>query len=303
METKDIVKVVAGSILLVVALMTVWGSAFTTPNGTVNIVTAFGKATRVAQPGLGFKVPFRDSTQEFDVRTRLVEGTYQAAAKPEEGNNSIGLGVTAVVSVNWTANASTAMQLFTRHGKLTDFERIILQTKIGAAVKSGISQFTPKEMLDNRTGAESSIKSNLEAALLEYSDFLVINSVQLDQLGFPKAYTDAIEAEQIASKAADAALQETRRKLNLDQQIVNAALKQKQADAHTADAAAYAVERAAEAEAKRISQIGDAELAVLKAKAAIITPELTSFTMTERWNGVQPTHMLGESSNLLLSVD
>ena len=303
MNSRDILKIGAGVVLALIVIIVLAGSAFTTDNGTVSIVTSFGEAKRMAQPGLGMKMPIRDSIVPIDTRTRLVVGEYKASAKPADGNESIGLTADVQVLVNWTVVPVSALDLYKKHGPLEDFERIILKTKLGASVKSALAGYTPKELMTNRTAAEASVKTTLEQALFGYSKLMVVDSIQLEQIGFPKAYTDAIAAEQIASKSADAAIQETRRQSNLDQKLVNAATAQREADKEKADGAAYGVTTAAAAKAAEIKLIGDAEIEILRAKAALMTPILVEFNKSEKWDGVSPTHIVGSDSSLLLSVD
>ena len=59
------------TIVIVVAVLSVIGGAFTTvQQGTVAVITMFGKYRRVMYPGLNFKIPFIESV-------RILPGTLQ----------------------------------------------------------------------------------------------------------------------------------------------------------------------------------------------------------------------------------
>jgi len=287
------VKLGAFGVLGVAILIGILSAVFTTKDGSVTIVSAFGKAHTAADPGLGFKTPIKDSTETVSIRPRRLTNDYQGSAKPNEGSDSIGLTADLRVSVNWTPVKSGILDLYVKHGKLENFENVILSTRIQAAVKAASAQYSPKDMLGRRAELEVSIKDALLLKIPGYVEMVKLNAVQVDNVGFPKSYLEQIEAEQVASKKADAALQETRRKANENQQIVDLATTNKEKRLLEADAAAYEVTTASAAQAQAIKDVGDAEVAVLEAKAAVVTTELNKLLEIQQWNGVRSTTVVG----------
>ena len=295
------VKIISGGVMLLVCILALITSVFTTSDGSVTIVSSFGKAHTVATPGLGFKVPVKDSVESISIRPRKLTETFQGSSLPPTGSDSIGIAASLVVSVNWTPIQEGILDLYVRHGKLENFEAVILETRMQDAVKAASATFSPKDMLGRRSEFAGTILSNIRTTLPDYAGMVKINSIQVDNVGFPPSYLAEVEAEQVASKQADKALQATRQKANENQQIVDLATTNKERRVLEADAAAYEVTTAANAEAEAVKAIGDAELEVLREKAKLVTPELTRMIEMERWDGVRSTHVLGTDSNVLLN--
>lgn len=63
-------KTIAIVILIVIGL---FGSIYTVNEGHIGIVKRFSEAKEQVSPGLHFKVPFIDSVEEIEVRTRKNE--------------------------------------------------------------------------------------------------------------------------------------------------------------------------------------------------------------------------------------
>lgn len=66
-------------------------------------------------PGFHLKLPIADSIEEIEVRRRKNVKELRAATANQ-------LPITASVSINWTANRESAMELFIRFGGLDRFE-------------------------------------------------------------------------------------------------------------------------------------------------------------------------------------
>ncbi len=66
-------------ILLIIAVIVILGSFVTINQGTIGVVTQFGKYRRVMRPGLNFKVPFLEQIyKRISIQNRSVELEFQA---------------------------------------------------------------------------------------------------------------------------------------------------------------------------------------------------------------------------------
>ena len=70
------------TILLVLAVVTLFLSFVTVQQGTVAVITVFGKYRRILNPGLNFKIPFIEQVyKKISVQNRSVELEFQAITK------------------------------------------------------------------------------------------------------------------------------------------------------------------------------------------------------------------------------
>ena len=102
--------------------------------GHVGIVKRWGKAVAQLDPGFHFIVPVADSIEKIEVRQRKNVEELRAATENQ-------LPITASVSINWTVNRESAMDLFIAYGGLDQFEARILDPKLRSAAKAALSKF------------------------------------------------------------------------------------------------------------------------------------------------------------------
>ncbi|UAY52445.1 SPFH domain-containing protein [Ferruginibacter albus] len=75
---------ISGIVLLVIVLAAVFGSFVTINQGTVGVITVFGKYRRVMRPGLNFKVPFLEQIyKRISIQNRSVELEFQAVTNDQ----------------------------------------------------------------------------------------------------------------------------------------------------------------------------------------------------------------------------
>ncbi|MYJ52605.1 MAG: prohibitin family protein, partial [Gammaproteobacteria bacterium] len=102
-------NIIAAAVLAPVTILVLFLSIYTVNEGHVGIVKRFSKAIEQVDPGLHLKVPFVDSVEVIEVRQRKNSEDLAAATANQ-------LPVTATVSINWTVDKSSAMDLFIRYG-------------------------------------------------------------------------------------------------------------------------------------------------------------------------------------------
>lgn len=265
-------------VLLIILLMTVT----IVSEGHVAVVKSWGKANYQIDPGLHFVVPIRDSVEHIEVRQRKNVEDLAAAT-----NNQ--LPVTATVSINWTVDRDSAMDLFIQYGGLRQFETRILDPKLRSAAKAAISKFPADVLIRNRQAAVSAIMENMVESLAGFQ--VVVNSPQIENIVFPETYMTAVLQKEQAREAAE------REKHSLEQQR----LKALQA-VNSAEANATAKRLEADAEAYRISTVADAEAESIR----LIVEELrgnhlfVEYARVQRWNGVMPKTLLSDDVTALV---
>jgi regulator of protease activity HflC (stomatin/prohibitin superfamily) len=274
---KSIVSAAVGLILLM-------GSIYTVNEGHIGIVKRFSEAKEQVTPGLHFKVPFIDSVEEIEVRTRKNEEKMASSTKEQ-------MPVTVSVSVNWTVDKTAALELFRQYGGLTQFESRILDPRFRSATKDVIPQFDAEKLIQDRASAIQAIEANL---IEEMKDFPVtVDNIQIENIQLPAKYLTSIETKQTEKNLAAAEEHKLARQ-NLEAQR----------DVNTAKAKADGIKLVAiaEAESIRIKGLAEAEAITAKAKALGDNPLIVKLTEAQNWDGKLPTTILGGQNMPILDM-
>ncbi|WP_297820337.1 prohibitin family protein [uncultured Paraglaciecola sp.] len=274
---KTIVSAAVGLILLM-------GSIYTVNEGHIGIVKRFSEAKEQVNPGLHFKVPFIDSVEEIEVRTRKNEEKMASSTKEQ-------MPVTVSVSVNWTVDKTAALELFRQYGGLTQFESRILDPRFRSATKDVIPQFDAEKLIQDRASAIQAIEANL---IEEMKDFPVtVDNIQIENIQLPAKYLTSIETKQTEKNLAAAEEHKLARQ-NLEAQR----------DVNTAKAKADGIKLVAiaEAESIRIKGLAEAEAITAKAKALGDNPLIVKLTEAQNWDGKLPTTILGGQNMPILDM-
>ncbi len=201
-------------------------------------------------------------------------------------------GCTAIVPTGYTG-------ILTTFGKVADYT-----LDAGFHLKSPFQVVT---VMDNReqktsynTQAEELISSRdrlsietREMLSREMSGYGInIISVSIEDIDFADAFTDAVEAKQVAQQGKlKAEIEQEQATMEAQQQAERkkiAAEAEANVQKINADAEAYAIRAQAEAQAEANRQI-----------AQSLTPELIEYTQVSSWDGKLPTYMAGGDSTTL----
>ncbi len=275
--TKTIITVVIGITLF-------FNSVYTVNEGHIGIVKRFSEAKEQVNPGLHFKVPFIDSVEEIEVRTRKNEEKMASSTKEQ-------MPVTIVVSVNWTVDKTAALELYRQYGGLSQFESRILDPRFRSATKDVIPRYDAEKLIQDRASAIQAIEANF---IEEMKDFPVtVDNIQIENIKLPAKYLTSIETKQTEKNLADA------EKHKLARQNLEA-----QRDVNTAKAKADGIKLVAiaEAESIRIKGLAEAEAITAKAKALGNNPLIVKLTEAQNWDGKLPATILGSSNMPILDM-
>ena len=232
--------------ILAPVLVVFAGTSFTiVEEGHVGIVKRWGKAVVQLEPGFHFKFPVAETIEEIEVRQRRNVEELRAAT----GNQ---LPITASVSINWTVNRESAMDLFIAYGGLDQFETRILDPKLRSAAKAALSKFPADRLIRNRQDAVAAIMANMTAELESFP--VTINSPQIETIELPPRYAEAVLEKERSRENAEREKHVLERQRLIALQAVNSAEANARAKRIEADAEAFRVttEAAAEAEAIRL---------------------------------------------------
>jgi len=245
------------AVVAFVVLLSMWLAAFNTQAGTVDIVLRWGAPVRVTEPGLNFKIPFAETRHTVELRERAFVRTYESASRdPMELN--------VQVALNWAVNKEHVIQLYNQFGDLEQFEQRIIAPRLPDAVKAVVSRFAVNELLTKRTELRDQAR---EAAFKVIpQQIMTITGFSVQNVEFPKAYTQQIAAVQVAREAANAQEQELRKQNFKAQEVFNTAKAQADATKAQADAEAYSIM----IKGKAMLDIQERQAAILKANPLLI---------------------------------
>ena len=282
------------AVLLVIVISAVQAS-YTVDEGHVGIVKRFGKAKEQVNPGLHFKIPYVDSVEILEIRTRKNLEKLNASTHEQ-------MPVTAEVSINWTVKRDQAFDLYKRFGGLSQFESRILDPKLRSATKAALARYKAEEIIQNRTQVIALIEELLVEVMQEYP--VKLDSAQLEDLGLPQKYIQSIETKQTEKNLAAAEQHRLERQKLEAQREVNTANAKRDAAKATADGRAYAIKIEAVAEAQAIKLKGLAEAEAIKKKAEALNDSLVlvEYVRAQQWNGQMPQTIMGGGQNVLWNM-
>ena len=272
-----------------------WMALYTIDEGHVGIVKRFGEATTQVNPGLHTKIPFADTVEELEIRTRKNAETLKASTYEQ-------MPVTAEVSVNWTVIRPEAFELYKNYGGLDQFENRILDPRLRSATKDALARFKAEQIIQNRGQVIQRIEETLLAAM---SDFPVkLDSVQIENLVLPPKYLQSIETKQTEKNLAAAEMHRLERQKLEAQREVNTAEAKRDAEKARADGSAYAIttEARAEAEAIKLKGLAEAESMQKKSESLKTSKLLVEYVKAQQWDGKLPSTVMGNGQDILWNM-
>ena len=252
------------------------GSMYTVDQGERGVVLHYGEVSKVAEPGLHFKMPYIDRVVRIPVRTTTGSMKDVFAYSSDQQPAHITLSVTFSIAEDGVE------ALYTQFGKTENLYELAITPIVKQELKTVFGQFTAIRSVQHREELNNRSKDAIVNALAKYP-YLRIASVQIENVDFSDAYEQTIEDRMKAEVEVE------RYKQNLERERIEA-----QIAATRAQGLADAQIKAAEAEAKAIELRSKAEADSINSKGEALrkNPEIIRLMQAERWNGVLPRTML-----------
>ncbi|MBR5231667.1 MAG: prohibitin family protein [Clostridia bacterium] len=273
------------AVLLVLAVIVTNTCTAVVPTGYTGILTTFGRvADYTLDAGFHFKSPFQNVT--------LMDNREQKAPFSTMAFSSDIQQVDVQGSINYNINKQTAMNLFKDVG--VGYYNTIINPRMQENLKAVFSKYTAEELISSRDKLSVEIRQSLSDEMNSYGINIV--SVSIENIDFTDAFTEAVEAKQVAQQSKLKAETEQAQHTMEAQQAAERQKIAAEAEANVqkiqADATAYAIRTKAEAEAEANRLVAES-----------LTDELISYTEINRWDGKLPTYMAGGSSATIPVLD
>lgn len=273
-KNKTVLFVIFCGCLTLFTLTIIFGSWYTINQGERGVKLRNGELINIAEPGLGFKLPIFESIEKISIRSHSAVYNNLSAYSKDQQPAVLG------VSVNYHVLPGEVEQLYVTYGSIENMQDRLISRLVPTQVENTFGQYTAISAVQERTRLVQDLTIALRNSI---KGPLVIDSVQVENIDYSKAYEESVEARMKAEVAV-----ETRRQ-NLETEKVQAqiAVTQSQAQADSQLALARA-----EAEATRLKGAAEAEAIKLRGDALSQNPLLVGLTTAERWNGALPQTML-----------
>lgn len=270
-KPRSLALAIGTGLLFVLILFLAFGSWFQVDQGERGVVLRNGKLVRVAEPGLDFKTPFIDNVSVVSVRDHtFVFENLEAYSYDQQP-------ATLRVSVTYRVPAERVAELYSEYGTINNLQGRVLERKTPDAVKNVFGRFTAVRAIQER----QKLGLDVNTAVVETMDGAPVQvvGVQIEEVGFSKAYEHSIEQRMLAQVQIETTRQQKETAvINAEIQVVKA----------KAEADARRQQFTAEADGIRLR--GEAEAAAIRAKAEALAANtnLVSLNAVEKWDGVLP---------------
>ncbi|MBR3383074.1 MAG: prohibitin family protein [Clostridia bacterium] len=285
---KVIIAVGALVLVLVLAL-----TCFTTvPTGYTGIVTTFGRVENYTfDAGFHVKSPFQ-RVVKMDNRTQKAEEKLQAFSSDIQQ-------VDISIAVNYSIDQTTAEKLYKTVGE--EYYSKILYPRLLENTKAVFSKYTAEKLVAFRETLSSEISALVVEDVQEYG--ITVSSIAVQDIDFTDAFTNAVEAKQVAQQnKLTAQTQQDQLTMEAQQEAERQVIRA-QAEAEQAKIAAKADLEVTKIQADAAEYAGQKEAAKNKAIAESLTDELVRYYYIQQWDGKLPSTMLGEGANVLYGLD
>jgi regulator of protease activity HflC (stomatin/prohibitin superfamily) len=240
------------------------------PTGHTGVLTTFGRVEdQTLEAGMNFKAPWQ-SVVKMD--NRVQKQTTDLICFSSDIQE-----VSLQYTVNYQISSADAMTIYKTIG--TDYYNNIIVPNITESVKTAVAKYSAEALVGDRSTLSKVIQDDLTTRLATYN--IIVVSASIEDMDFTDAFTNAVEAKQVAEQ------NKLKAQTEAEQRIIeaNAAAEIKRVEA---EVEAEAKKIAADAEAYEISAKAEAEAEANKQIAESLTEELIEYKYYETWDGKLP---------------
>ncbi len=250
------------------------GAFFGVDQGERGIVLRFGALHRVAEPGLGFKIPLVDRLVRISTQTQTAfyEGIDTYSRDQQSANID--------VSVIFRVPPESVARLYAGYGSLEEATRRLIDRRIPRAMKEVFGEFTAATSIQERARLGLEVEAAVRQAI---GDPFIVESVQMERISFSTAYEKSVEDRMLAE------VEVLKLNQNAAREKVQGEIAVTQAQAKADASLALAT---AEAKATLLRGEADAKAMDLRGQALAKSPDLVRLINAEKWNGVLPATMV-----------
>ena len=279
--------------LLIVAAGTVISCIRQVPTGNTGVVVTFGRVEDYTlDSGIHMIAPWK-SVVNMDNRTQIYTSELSCFSSDIQE-------VSVMYSVNYRISKDDAQTIYRTIG--AGYLQTVMDPKIQEAVKGVTAKYNAEKLVEQRGTLSAQIEEVLKESLTPYN--IEVVSTSLANIDFTDAFTNAVEAKQVAEQ------NKLRAQTEQEQAIIeaNAAAErqviQAQANADSAVLAAKADAEVQQIGADAAEYAGKKEAAILSNIGEQMTkyPGLEKYYYYQNWNGKLPQTVLGSGTKIIMDM-
>ena len=187
------------TIFIVIGAVAVVGGLFVTvQQGTVSVITMFGKYRRIMYPGLSVKIPFLETVfRRISIQNQSIELAFQAITQDQANVNFKAMLLYSVIDQTEDTIKSVAF-------KFIDFGSLMqtLNRTVEGSVRGFVATKRQNEILGLRRDIVEAVKANLDEDLKSWGYHLI--DLQLNDISFDETIMQSM-AQVVASSNLRAA--------------------------------------------------------------------------------------------------
>ena len=266
------------------------GCIKTVPTGSTGIVTTFGRIEDITlDAGIHFMSPVKkvinmdNRTQKQSIEMSCFSSDIQE--------------VSVIYTVNYQINKANAQEIYRTIG--TEYFDKIVMPKVLESVKAIFAKYTAEDLIASRSVLSKEIEGILVDDLA--NENIQITATSIENIDFTDAFTDAVEAKQVAEQnKLKAQTEQAQATLEAEAQAERQVIKAK-ADADAAIVAANADAEVAKISADSSLYQGEKEATILQRVGEQMEryPNLVRYKYYEKWDGKLPETVLGDSEVIM----
>lgn len=283
---------IGGCVSIVLAIVLIVCSCFAiVPTGYTGILTTFGRVEdRTISAGINTIAPWQDIVK-LDNRTQKVEINTSAFSSDIQQ-------VDTKLSMNYCINQDTAQELYKSVGK--NYYESIMLPRVLENTKSIYSQYTAENLIANRDKLSDEIVELMRNDMDRYG--ITIVSLAIEDIDFTDAFTNAVEAKQVAAQNKLTAETEQAQKTMEQNAQAERDIIAAKTEAEKALIAANADLEVVKVQAEAALYAGEKEAEMNKRIAEALSPSLVDYYWIKQWNGSLPEYYGGDSTTPVIDL-
>ena len=284
---------VIGCVIGIAIIIALLLSCFTSvPAGFTGVPVTFGKvADYTLDSGFHITNPF---TRVIKMDNRIQKHTIQMSAFSKD------IQETAVTyTINYQISKNDAMTIYRTIGK--SYFDTVIAPNISEAVKTATAHYTAEGLINNRDKLATEIEEILVVLLQKYNIEIVGTSIE--DLDFTDAFTNAVEAKQVAAQNKLRAETEQAQLVMEEEAKANRAIITAEAEAKQAIIAANADLEVVQIQAEASLYAGQKEAGRIEAISNVLTDDYLLYEKYQHWDGKVPATIVGEGTDLVILPD
>lgn len=290
-KSKAVYVLLAGAALGIIIILI---SCFTSvPTGHSGIVTTFGRVeNHTLDAGIHLTAPWQ-SVVKMDNRVQKARVELPCFSSDIQEVN-------VVYTLNYQINKQNAQELYRSVGQ--NYYDTVITPNVAECVKVAVAKYTAEDLVSGRSILAENVESLLVNALAQYN--IEVASTSIEDIDFTDAFTNAVEAKQVAQQNLLRATTEQQQRTVEEEAAAERAVITANANAETAKIKAQADLEVQKIQADANEYAGLKEAAKNKAINAQLTPELINYYYIQQWDGKLPTTYAGsENINAIIGLE